>query len=88
MIAWDHDDNEQGHADWTRVPGKEMLPGTGDLGHSRVITIEAQRLEFVINNGGDDWDTPDPYGTGAEKNYIIQGSGTYRLKSGKVHKLA
>ena len=65
-----------------------MLPGTGDLSHSRVLTVEAQRLEFVITNGSNDWDTPDPYGTGAQQDYVIEGSGTYRLKSGKVHKLS
>lgn len=64
-----------------------MLPGVGELGNSRVLTIKAQRLEFVVNNGNDDWDTPDPYGTGIQQNYIIEGPGAYRLKSGQVQRL-
>ena len=35
-----------------------MLPGTGQLGNSRVLTVEAQRLEFVVNNGSNDWWAP------------------------------
>ena len=64
-----------------------MLPGRGDLSHSRVISIEAERLEFVINDGSNDWDTPDPYGMGQQQNYVIEGAGTYRLKSGRVQRL-
>ncbi|KAK9798898.1 hypothetical protein WJX73_003705 [Symbiochloris irregularis] len=72
---------------WTQYPGKEMLPGTGPLSQSRVLTVEAQHLEFVINNGSNDWDTPDPYGVKEQKNYVINGQGRYRLQSGKVLKL-
>ena len=64
-----------------------MLPGRGDLSHSRVISIDAEHLEFVINNGSNDWDTPDPYGLGQQQNYVIEGAGCYRLKSGRVHRL-
>ena len=84
LTGWDG-----GCADWTQAPGREMLPGTGELGHSRVLTIDnAHRLEFVINNGNNDWDTPDPYGTGGQQNYVIEGPGVYRLKSGKVLRLS
>lgn len=75
-------------ADWTQAPGREMLPGTGDLRHSRVFTVQAKRLEFVISNGDHDWDTPDPYGSGGQKNYVVEGPGTFRLKSGKLQRLA
>ena len=64
-----------------------MLPGTGELGNSRVLTVEAHHMEFVITNGSNDWDTPDPFGNGGQQNYVIDGAGMYRLKSGKVIKL-
>ena len=75
-------------ADWTRVPGREMLPGVGDLGNSRVLKVNAQHLKFVVTNGSDDWDTPDPYGTGTQRNYVVDSPGVYRLKSGKVLRLS
>ena len=65
-----------------------MQPGSGDLKGSRVVTIPTEdRLEFVLNNGDNDWDTPDPHG-GGQKNYVIDGGpGTYYLKSGRLQKL-
>lgn len=42
-----------------------------------------ERIEFVLNNGANDWDSPF---SGA-KNYVIEGPGTYHLKSGKLQKL-
>ena len=42
------------------------------------------RLEFVINDGGSDWDKP---GHGAS-NYVAEEPGTYRVKSGKLTRLA
>ena len=44
----------------------------------------ASRLEFVINDGGSDWDKP----AGAEGNYVVTAPGTYRLKNGKLTQLA
>jgi hypothetical protein len=43
-------------------------------------------MEFVINNGGSDWDKPNPYG-GSSSNYVVTEPGTYRVKNGKVAKL-
>ena len=42
------------------------------------------RLEFVINDGGSDWDKP---GHGAS-NYVAVEPGTYRVKNGKLTRLA
>ena len=42
-------------ADWTQIPGKEMLPGTGELAGSRVVTVTGSRMEFVINNTEGGW---------------------------------
>jgi hypothetical protein len=43
-------------------------------------------MEFVINNGGSDWDKPNPYG-GGNSNYVITEPGTYRVKNGKLTRL-
>jgi protein-tyrosine-phosphatase len=59
------------------VPFKE---GTGN---KKVVTVDEKKIEFVVNNGEGDWDTPDPYG-GGQKNYKITAPGTYVLRSGKV----
>lgn len=44
-------------------------------------------MEFVINDGGSDWDKPNPY-DGGRSNYVVDAPGTYRLKNGKVARLA
>lgn len=76
-----------GIADWTKVPGLRMERGSGDLEGSKVATISGcERIEFVLNNGGNDWDTPDPYG-GGKKNYVVDRPGVYQLKAGRLHKL-
>lgn len=73
--------------DWTQVPGVQMHPGSGELQGSKVAVIPgSERVEFVLNNGAQDWDTPDPYG-GGNKNYVIDSPGTYYLKSGRLQKL-
>ncbi len=51
----------------------------------KVATLDTdERIEFVLNNGANDWDSP--YSGG--KNYVIEGPGTWHLKSGKLQKLA
>ena len=49
---------------------------------------QGRRMEFVINNGGSDWDKPNPYGSSGSSNYVITEPGTYRIKNGKVGRLA
>ncbi len=43
-----------------------------------------ERIEFVLNNGANDWDSPSLSGA---QNYVIEGPGTWHLKSGKLQKL-
>lgn len=65
----------------------QMQQGSGQFNGSKVATISGEgRIEFVLNNGHNDWDTPDPYGEG-KKNYVIDSPGTYYLKSGRLQKL-
>lgn len=40
----------------------------------------------MINDGGADWDKPNPYE--AKSNYTVTEPGTYRVKNGKVTRLA
>jgi len=50
----------------------------------KVATLDTtERVEFVLNNGANEWDSPY---SGA-KNYIVEGPGTWHLKSGKLQKL-
>lgn len=54
--------------------------------NAKNIIIEGRKVEFVMTNGENDWDSPGRY-TDKPKNYEINGPGTYRLKSGKIEKL-
>lgn len=47
-----------------------------------------RRLEFVINDGGNDWDKPSPWGGSKLSNYVVEEPGVYRLRNGKVTRLA
>lgn len=68
------------------MPGVRLQPGSGNFaGHQVAVLPTAERIEFVMNNGDGNWDTPE-YG-GNSKNYTIEGPGEYFLKSGKVQKL-
>ncbi|KAK9836988.1 hypothetical protein WJX81_004476 [Elliptochloris bilobata] len=71
---------------WTAVPGVLMEAGGAGMPGCQVLSVAGRRLEFVVNNGGHDWDTPDPYGSG-RKNYVIDAPGRYRLKSGRIARL-
>ena len=65
-----------------------MGDGTGDLARSKVACVAgARRLEFVLTDGREGWDTPDPYGSG-KRNYVIDSPGTYRLTHGRVQRLS
>ncbi|EFN57161.1 hypothetical protein CHLNCDRAFT_143524 [Chlorella variabilis] len=75
-------------AGWTTVPGTQMQNGTQQFPDKKVLTVQGRRMEFVINNGGSDWDKPNPYGSSGSSNYVITEPGTYRIKNGKVGRLA
>eukprot|EP00197_Chlamydomonas_leiostraca_P004797 CAMPEP_0202870174 /NCGR_PEP_ID=MMETSP1391-20130828/14846_1 /ASSEMBLY_ACC=CAM_ASM_000867 /TAXON_ID=1034604 /ORGANISM="Chlamydomonas leiostraca, Strain SAG 11-49" /LENGTH=462 /DNA_ID=CAMNT_0049550671 /DNA_START=264 /DNA_END=1653 /DNA_ORIENTATION=+ len=61
---------------WTNVPGIKFEPSGDDL---KVVKVQGTRLEFVITNGQGDWDGPGP-----DRNYQIQGPGTYTLQNGQI----
>jgi hypothetical protein len=48
--------------------------------------IEGSKLEFVFNDGHNNWDSPGQF-TDKPKNYHITTPGTYRIKSGKMEKV-
>jgi len=69
--------------DWTPIPGQAMVQDE-KLQGCKVATLDTtERVEFVLNNGANEWDSPY---SGA-KNYIVEGPGTWHLKSGKLQKL-
>lgn len=67
------------------MPGVK-LKQTGQDHNTKSIKIEGKKLEFVMNNGENDWDSPGRY-TDKPKNYEISSPGNFRLKSGKVEKV-
>lgn len=71
-------------AAWTDLPGVEMQQGKEGFAGSKVLQIRGNHLEFVLNDGAGQWDTPDPYGGSQTKNYTIETAGQYRLEAGKV----
>ena len=64
-----------------------MQPGAVELAGSKVLQVRANCIEFVLNDGAGQWDTPDPYGSNQNKNYTIDSPGEYRLQGGKLNKL-
>lgn len=60
----------------------ETDPSDGSV---KIATIPAKRLEFVFNNGDNDWDSPGRYQDGP-KNYEAKEPGTYRVKSGRMER--
>ncbi|CAG9464378.1 unnamed protein product [Pedinophyceae sp. YPF-701] len=84
--AWIHY-NVEGRG-WTKPPGDKMATGGNDsIPHAKRVVFDAKSVEFVMNNGGDKWDSPDPFNKDGPKNYTVDSPGTYRLKSGKLHKM-
>lgn len=41
-----------------------------------------------MNDGGNDWDKPSPWGGSKLSNYVVEEPGVYRLRNGKVTRLA
>jgi negative regulator of replication initiation len=72
---------------WTQAPGVRMQDGQGALAGKKVLSLDGNRIEFVVNNGSGDWDTPNPYGSSTIKNYVIDSPGVYVLKAGQLRKL-
>lgn len=71
---------------WTQTPG--VLMDTLPDG-SKSKTLAGKKMEFVLTNGKNDWDTPNPYrDTNKPNNYRIDSPGVYRLKSGRVEKIS
>ena len=62
----------------------EMQAGKDDLRGFKVAQVRGNSLEFVLNDGSGQWDTPDPYGGSQTKNYTISAPGMYRLEAGKI----
>lgn len=76
-------------AAWSGLPGVCMEDGQGKFANWKVLQVRGTRLEFVLTNGDGQWDTPDPYGTNqANRNYVINAPGSYRLLSGKLSKVS
>lgn len=71
---------------WTNVPGVRMSHVQGDH-NSKTVTFEGRSVEFVMNNGDNDWDSPSRF-SDKPKNYEVLSPGSYRLKSGKLEKVA
>uniref|UniRef100_A0A383V548 Uncharacterized protein n=1 Tax=Tetradesmus obliquus TaxID=3088 RepID=A0A383V548_TETOB len=63
---------------WTAVPGKKLTTSQQDHA-TKTISIEGTSMEFVMNNGENDWDSPGRY-TDKPKNYQITEPGNYKLK--------
>ncbi len=64
-----------------------MQDGQGALAGKKVLRVDGNRVEFVVNDGSGDWDTPNPYGNSDVKNYRVDSPGVYVLKSGQLRKL-
>ncbi|KAG2500559.1 hypothetical protein HYH03_001330 [Edaphochlamys debaryana] len=62
---------------WTTPPGLHMK-NVGNKEH--VVKLPAKALEFVINNGHNEWDSPG----GPGQNYRIDTPGEYRLHYGTL----
>ncbi|PSC76785.1 type I [Micractinium conductrix] len=68
---------------WTEVPGARMDNGSQQFPGKKVLTVPGRRMEFVINDGKSDWDKPQ-----GKDNYVVEEPGTYRVKNGKLTRLA
>lgn len=66
--------------DWTPVPGEKMTTVDKDMeGKYYTITVEAQRLAFAFNDGGEIWDS------NMAKNYVVGNPGKYVVTDGGAH---
>ncbi len=65
---------------WTDSPGMKMK--AGELPNHKIFSLTASNLEFVLNDGGEEWDKPS-----YDANYFIGSPGSYILKKGKLEKV-
>lgn len=72
---------------WTNLPGVEMHFGSEDFAGCKVLQVRGHSIEFVLNDGAGQWDTPDPYGSSQNRNYTVDSPGKYRLQGGRLNKL-
>jgi hypothetical protein len=66
------------HAAWTELPGQRMQQDASQPGLF-VASIPQTDLEFVFNNGANDWDSAK-----SGQNYEISGAGEYLVQKGEV----
>eukprot|EP00892_Ulva_mutabilis_P003916 jgi/Ulvmu1/1897/UM012_0055.1 len=67
---------------WTDLPGEQMQPDSKQPGLF-MISVPHSKLEFVFNNGDNDWDSPL-----SGNNYLIEEPGEFLVQSGTVSKLS
>ena len=67
---------------WTELPGIEMQH-MGDEANVFEISVDANNMTFVLNNGGDDWDTLG----GGMTDYTISAPGVYTLSDGILERI-
>jgi len=75
------------YAGWTQSPGMRFEVGRDNYAGKHVVTVRGHSLNFVVTNGNDGWDTPDPYSGGHKNYYVVNEPGIWRLKGGKVGRL-
>lgn len=51
-----------------------------------IFSVDGSSMDFVLNNGRDDWDQPYPSDDKRE-NYTIKQSGEFLLKNGTISKM-
>lgn len=67
-------------AAWSEPPGEQMQPDPKQPGLF-MVTLPQTNVEFVFNNGNNDWDSP------MSGNYVIEEPGEFLVQSGTVSKL-
>jgi len=65
---------------WTEAPGMPMREG--EMAHNKIFSITAPSIEFVLNDGGEQWDKPT-----YDANYFIGSPGSYIINQGKIQKV-
>lgn len=63
---------------WTSLPGVPLKDTGAGV---KLVTIAARKIEFCVNNGGGEWDSPGG-------NYRIDKPGVYRIERGRTERMA
>lgn len=69
-------------AAWSELPGEQMQPDPKQPGLF-LVTLPLGTVEFVFNNGNNDWDSPM-----SGNNYAIDEPGEFLVQSGTISKLS